>query len=173
MNKGYDAAEIARIKAEAAKIGRSFVWNTTQERDEDGAYFYFVGTDGDGKEVVYDSFLYTLRADYEMAVYDLAEQQLLEKFPKFSGIETASEDELDYLDVLVEEIESSDEVAVVERIELDEAAEYGVSLDVALNVDEVTEEVVEKFVAEFNADTLVLDDTEYSFSHASDDEDED
>jgi hypothetical protein len=172
MNKGYDAAEIARIKAEAAKTGRSFVWNTTQERDEEGAYFYFVGTDGDGKEVVYDSFLYTLRADYELAVYDLAEQRLLEKFPKFSGIESASEDELDYLDLLVDEIETEDEVAVVERIELDEAAEYGVSLDVALNVDEVNEDVIEKFVTEFNADTLILDDTEYSFSHAAG-EDED
>ncbi len=172
MNKGYDAAEIARIKAEAAKAERSFTWNPDQERDEEGAYFYFVGNDGEGKEVVFDTFLYTLRAEYEMAVYDLAEQRLLEKFPKFTGIESASEDELDYLDLLVDEIEGEDEVAVVERVEIDEAAEYGVGLDVALNVEEVTEAVIQKFVTEFNADTLVLDDTEYSFGHASDEDDE-
>jgi hypothetical protein len=172
MNKGYEAAEIARIKAEAAQAGRSFVWSTSQERDEEGAYFYFVGNDGEGKEVVFDAFLYTLRAEYEMAVYDLAEERLLQKFPKFTGVENASEDELDYLDLLVDEIESEDEVAVIERIEIDESAEYGVGLDVTLNLDEVNEAVIEKFVAEFNANTLELDDTEFSFSHAADEDDE-
>jgi hypothetical protein len=170
MNKGYDPQEIARVKEAAAKAGQPFLLNNTQEADdeEQGAYFYFVGKDGDGKEVVYDTFLYTLRSEYEMAVYELAEERLKEKFPNFTDVEAASEDELDYLDLLVDEIESEDEVAVVENVQLDEAAEYGIGLDACLNLMRVGNEEIAKFVTDFNNDTLQLDDTEYSFSYAAD-----
>jgi hypothetical protein len=146
------------------------VINNEQERDEDSAYFYFVGKDGKGNEVIYNAFMCTLRAEYEMAVYELAETRMTEKFPGFKGLDQATEDQLDYLDLLVDEIEGEDEVAVIEYIHTQESTPEGIELDVCLNIDEVSNEAIEKFVTDFNNDTLQLDDTEYSFSYANDDD---
>jgi hypothetical protein len=37
-------------------------------------------------------------------------------------------------------------------------------LDISLNVEEITQEVIEKFISDFNAGTLELDPTLYSFT---------
>lgn len=171
MNPGYNPEKIAALKEQCRVAGRSFVYNTNEESNEEGAYFYFVGKDGEGKEVIYDTFLYLLRSEYEMAVYDLAEQRLADKFPDYKGLEEATEDQLDYLDLLVDEIEGEDEVRVVENISVDESHDYGIGLDACLNLDAVTDEEIENFVKAFNEETLELDDTEYSFSYAQDDDD--
>ena len=62
------------------------------------------------------------------------------------------------------------EVKVAENVEVDEDFEYGVGLDVCLNVEMIDDEVVENFIADFLAGKLNLDKTLYSFT--SEDEEE-
>jgi hypothetical protein len=59
---------------------------------------------------------------------------------------------------------------VAEYIEVDTDFEYGVGLDVGLNVPEITVEVIEKFIEEFNEGTIQLDTTLYSFKLSDDSE---
>jgi hypothetical protein len=61
------------------------------------------------------------------------------------------------------ELEEDESVKVKEHIEIDEKAEFGISLDVGLHVEKITPHVIEKFIKEYNADTLQLDETSYSF----------
>jgi spore cortex formation protein SpoVR/YcgB (stage V sporulation) len=70
----------------------------------------------------------------------------------------------------IEEIEENEEIKVAESVEIDEDFEYGVGLDVCLNVEEIDDEVVEKFIADFLADQLNLDKTLYSFTTEEDEE---
>ncbi|MCS6968430.1 MAG: hypothetical protein RMJ44_00250 [Cytophagales bacterium] len=166
MNEGFHPERIAAFKQECKRANKSFLYVTDDLPDEDSAHFRFVGKHN-GKEVIYDAFIYTLRSEYEMAVFDLAEQRLKEKFPEYIDYEHATEDQLDYLDLLVDEIEAEEEVGVSEFVEIDEAVEFGVAIDICLNVEKITDEVIEKFVRQFNDGTLALDDTIYSFSYAS------
>jgi hypothetical protein len=163
MNAGYNPENIKNIKEAAAHAGKSFVINTNQDNDDQSAYFFFVGKNED-KEVIYDAFIYTLRAEYEMQLYEVAETRLQEKFPNLKSLEEANEDQLDYLELVADEIEQRDEISVVEFVNIDEAVDFGVAMDVCLNVETITADVIEKFVNDFNNDTLVLDDDEYSFS---------
>lgn len=169
MNIGYNPENIAQIKQAAAQAGFSFVLNDQQENDEQSAYVYFVGKN-DGKEVIFDTFIYTLRAEYELQLYEVAEARLREKFPNLKNLDEATEDHINYLDMIVDDIEQEDEISVMEFINVDEAVDFGVAIDVCLNVDTITTEVIEKFVKDFNNGTLDLDDEEYSFSPYAEEE---
>ena len=68
-----------------------------------------------------------------------------------------------FITELIMEMEEEESVKVQEFIDLDTNHDYGVGLDVSLNVEQIDEEVIIKFIQEFNDDTLVLDDTLYSF----------
>jgi hypothetical protein len=172
MNEGFNPEKIAALKEACKQAKKSFIYVTDEhEPDEDSAHFQFVGKH-DGKEVIFDAFIYTLRAEYEMAVFDQAEQLVKEKFPTYTNFEEATEEQQDYLDLMSDEIESADEVGVSEFVNIDEAVEFGVGIDICLNVEEINDEVIEKFVREFNDGTLELDDSVYSFSYAAEDEDE-
>jgi hypothetical protein len=65
---------------------------------------------------------------------------------------------------IIEEIEETETVKVKENIDVDADFEYGISLDVCINVEEITDDVVEEFVQGFTNNTLSLDDTLYSFT---------
>jgi microsomal dipeptidase-like Zn-dependent dipeptidase len=65
---------------------------------------------------------------------------------------------------IIEEIEETETLKVQEHLEIDHDFDYGISLDVCLNVEEITDEVIEKFVRDFKANTLSLDNTLYSFT---------
>jgi hypothetical protein len=52
---------------------------------------------------------------------------------------------------------------VQEHVDIDEDAEFGISLDVGLHVETITPKVIDKFIKDFNEDKLQLDDTLYSF----------
>jgi hypothetical protein len=170
MNPGYNPENIKNLKIAAEHVGRPFVMNDSQESDDQSAYFLFVGKN-DGKEVIYDAFLYTLRAEYELQLYEAAETLLQEKFPNLKNIEEATPEQLDYLDLLADEIEQRNEIGVVEFINIDENVEMGVAIDVCLNVETITPDIIETFINDFNNDTLELDDTEYSFSPYINEED--
>ena len=68
-----------------------------------------------------------------------------------------------YITELIEEIEENEEVKLSEHLEIDEEFDFGIGLDVCLNVDEVNDQVVTKFVNEYLAGTIKLDQTMYSF----------
>lgn len=56
-----------------------------------------------------------------------------------------------------------DQVKVKEHVEIDPNIDFGIGLDAGLNLEKITSKVIEKFIKDFNEDTLSLDNTLYSF----------
>jgi hypothetical protein len=54
-------------------------------------------------------------------------------------------------------------IKVKEYLDIDEDGDFGVSLDVGLQVERISASVIEKFIDQFTTDKLVLDETLYSF----------
>ena len=61
------------------------------------------------------------------------------------------------------ELEEEGEVKVNEHAEIDNHLDFGIGLDVALNVDQITDEVITNFIEDFNGESLKLDPTMYAF----------
>ena len=174
-NKGFDQEVVNDYKARIKAGGRTYVLDDEDENSEEYNHFYFIGKH-EGKEVVYDAVLYTLRLQHESELYEIAEHRAAKHFPEFKKI-TYEEDEngnLENLDSLEEEIglymaevimelEEDEAVKVQEHVDMDSLVEFGVSLDIGLHVEKVTAKVIEKFVKDFNEDNLKLDTTLYSF----------
>ena len=64
---------------------------------------------------------------------------------------------------VIMELEEEDQVKVKEHVEIDPHIEFGIGLDAGLNVEKISAKVIEKFIKDFNEDTLSLDKTLYSF----------
>lgn len=183
-NKGFDPKEIQSIKEEIGD-GQSYVVIESEDNSDDFMNVYFIGA-FEGKEVIYDAALYTLRLQHSSEVHELAEHKVAEKFPEFRKIsyeedengDIAPLDDLDeeiglYLTEVMDELEEEDAVKVSEHVDIDEHGDFGIGLDVGLNVDKISQKVIEKFIKEFNDNSLKLDDTLYSFQFDHDEEDED
>ncbi len=175
QNKGFDPETILDLRSKMTSLGTPFVLDSEDESTDEYVHFYFVGK-FEGKEVVYDTVIYTLRLHHESELYEIAEHRAAKHFPAFKKIDYGEDDNgnMETLDPLEEEIglfmaevimelEEDDSVKVKEHVEIDSNAEYGVSMDVGLNVEKISSKVIEKFVRDFNEDTLKLDDTLYSF----------
>ena len=50
-----------------------------------------------------------------------------------------------------------------EHVDMDRNVEFGISLDVGLHLEKIERKDIEKFVRDFNEDTISLDETLYSF----------
>lgn len=164
MNKGLEQSEVARIKKLCEESGRNFVYNTDEERDENFTHFFFVG-DHEGKEVVFNGFMYSLEMEYISTLYDEAQAVLIERIPdlKEEDLESESDELLGQLESVVAELEDSGEVQVQEFVEIDESVEYGVGVNVCLNLLDITDEDITAFVKAYKEDKLELDTTSYSF----------
>jgi hypothetical protein len=175
-NRGFDPLVIKDYKARIRSGGKSFSFVTSDEGNNDEyAHFYFIGK-YEGRDVVYDTVLYTLRLDHQSELYEVAEHRAANHFPQYKKI-TYKEDEdgnLQPLDELEEEIglymaevimelEEEDQVKVKEHVEVDPHIDFGIGLDAGLNVEKISSKVIEKFIKDFNEDTLSLDRTLYSF----------
>jgi hypothetical protein len=174
-NNGFDLQVIEDYKARMQALGQTFLPDDEDETSDEYAHFYFVGK-FEGRDVVYDAVIYTLRLQHESEMYEIAEHRAAKHFPEYKKI-SYEEDEngnLETLDPLEEEIglfmaevimelEEEGTVKVKEHVDLDENAEFGVSLDAGLHVEKITPKIIERFIKDFNEDTLVLDDTYYSF----------
>ena len=174
-NKGFDPQVIEDYRDRIKASGRSFVLDETDEHSDEYVHFYFIGM-SDGKEVIYDSVMYTLRLQHESEMYEIAEHRAAQHFPEYKKI-TYAEDEngnLETLDPLEEEIglfmaevimelEEEEAVKVREHVDMDRNAEFGISLDIGLHLEKIEMSDVEKFIKDFNEDTIQLDDTLYSF----------
>jgi len=176
MNLGFDPEEIQLLKEECAEEGSNFVLvEDDMEMSDSGemAHFQFVGL-YEGKEVIYDAVINTLQIYHNSLVYEEAEKKVAALYKDFLPLEQRTEaykpnEEAEILlEELIEEMEDEETIKVAEYIEIDPSFEYGVGLDVGLNVTEITVEVIEKFIEDFNAGTLQLDKTLYSFKLTDD-----
>lgn len=182
-NVGLDPAIIQELKDECAAAEQDFMYIDTDEMDEsiadDLVHVEFVGI-YKGKEVIYDAIIYTLRMLHSGMVYEEAEKRVMKMFPLYVPLENRDETYQDDESVdeevelmiteVMEEIEENEEIKILEHVEIDDEAEYGIGLDVALNVEEITHEVVVNFVENFKNNTLKLDPTLYAFRHEEDEE---
>ncbi len=174
-NKGFELDTIQDYRDKMKALGTSYIEDEADERNDEYAHFYFVGL-YEGREVIYDTVMYTLRLQHESELFEIAEHRAAQHFPEYRKI-TYEEDEngnLAALDPLEEEIglfiaevimelEEEESVKVKEHVDLDINTDLGVALDVGLNREKITDADIEKFIRDFNEDTLDLDENLYSF----------
>lgn len=179
-NPGFDPENIEKLKSELKQAGKLFKIIPDEENSDEFVNFYFIGMH-EGKEVIYDAALYTLRLHHSSEVYELAEHEAAKKFPNFNGISyeededgnmkplTSEEEEIGwFITEIIMDLEEEEAIKVQEFVDIDTHHDYGIGLDAALNIEEITESVINKFIMDFNDDTLVLDDTLYSFQTEED-----
>lgn len=163
------------LLAKVKSSGQSFIYDAEDEQTAEYAHFYFMGVD-EGKEVLFDAVLYTLRMQHESELFEIAEQKAAQHFPRYKKIQYEEDEDgnLKSLDDLEEEIglymaevmmelEEEGEVKVKEHVDLDLQHDCGIGLDAGLHIDKVTPQIIESFIRDFNADKLVLDPGHYSF----------
>ncbi len=183
LNKGFDPIAIQDLKNELKTLNKNFKIIPDEENSEEFVNFYFIGF-YEGKEVIYDAALYTLRLHHASEVYELAEHEAAKKFPNFRTISyeedengnlkplSSEEEEIGwYITETIMEIEEDETVKVQEFLDIDTHHDFGIGIDAALNIDFINDKVINDFIKNFNEDTLVLDETYYSFM--SDDEEDD
>src|SRR5690606_25117362 len=182
-NKGFDPQTIEEYSAKMKALNINYLLDEEDDNSEEYAHFYFIGK-FEGKDVVYDAVIYTLRLHHESELYEIAEHRAAQHFPEFKKI-TYDEDEngnLETLDPLEEEIglymaevimelEEEEAVKVKEHVEIDDNTEFGVSLDVGLHREKITPQVIQRFIKDYNEDALSLDETLYSFQTQDENQD--
>jgi hypothetical protein len=176
QNKGFEPEVIADYKRKIKALGLPFLPGDDEENSDESFHFYFVGKDDSGNEVVYDAMMYTLRLQHESEMFEIAEHRAAQHFPNYKKI-TYEEDENGNLSTLddqeeeiglfmaevILELEEDESVKVTEHVDMDEHVDFGIALDIGLHVEKITQSVVEKFISDFNSDSLNLDTTLYSF----------
>lgn len=180
-NAGYDVKVIDQYKEKIIASRKSYILDETDEHTDEYAHFYFIGK-YEETEVIFDCILYTLRFQHESELFDIAEHKAAQHFPQYKKIQYEEDENgnLKTLDDLEEEIglymaevmvelEEEGEVKVKEHVELDLGHEFGIGLDAGLNVELITHELIERFIKDFNSDSLKLDNSLYSFQMNSDD----
>jgi hypothetical protein len=157
--------------------------NDEEPNNDQVMHFYFLGT-YQGQEAIYDAVAYTLLLAYDSKVYETAEAEAQRQYPGFEPAtvdeDTGEEIEAKGLTEEIEEyiadrmlaLEEEDEIKVSESLILDEEFGFGIGLEIALNKEAITPEVIEQFILDFNAGKLELDTTVYSFPGDEEDEDE-
>jgi hypothetical protein len=174
-NKGFDSKTILEYQNKMKALGTTYIENEEDERNDEYARFYFVGL-YEGKEVIYDTVMYTLRLQHESELFEIAEHRAAQHFPEYRKI-SYEEDEngnlvaLDplqeeiglYIAEVIMELEDEEAVKVREHVDLDVNTDFGVALDVGLHREKITAQDIEKFIRDFNEDTLNLDENMYSF----------
>jgi len=175
VNKGFEPDVINEYKKKMSNSGKNYIVADSEDNSDEYINFYFIGM-YEGKEVVYDAVIYTLRLHYNSELYEIAEHKAAKFFPEFESIRYKEDENGDleilddkeeeiglYMAEVIMELEEDGEVKVREHVELDPNIDFGVGLDVGLHVDEVNEKVISQFVKDYNEDNVKLDDTYYTF----------
>lgn len=177
-NPGYEPVEIENLKRECEQEGLPFVLVEDElDLEDTGEYaqFQFVGRKN-GEEVIYDVAMFTLKMQHASKLLEEAELMVKRKHKDFVPLELRTErykanEEIDLLvQEYAEELEEDESVTVAESLEEDLGFEYGIGLEVVLNVDEINDQVISKFINEFNNGTFELDTTQRSFKHQEDED---
>ena len=179
-NEGFQIKTIEMVKAELKTINKSYKVIDSDDNGDEYLNFQFLGV-YEGAEVIYDAVIYTLRLQHESELYEIAEHEAAKRFSSFKKIKYEEDEngDMKVLDVdeeeiglfmaeIIMELEEEEKVKVQEHIEIDHNLDFGIGLDVGLNVEKITDEVVENFIAKFNDDSLSLDETWYSFQMEQD-----
>jgi len=176
MSSEADISEaLIEYKEKIRASGKSYILNEEEEANDEYVHFYFIGTH-DGKEVIFDTVLYTLRLQHESELFEIAEHRAAKHFPDYKKI-NYEEDEngnmkaLDdqeeeiglFMAEVIMELEEEDSVKVKEHVDLDLNHEFGIGLDAGLHIEKVTPQIIQRFIKDFNDDTLTLDDSLYTF----------
>ena len=185
QNPSFNQAEIESLKQKIANGINEFVMLDSEDNSEEYKNFQFIGI-YEGKEAIYDAVIYTLRLHHASEVYEMAEHKAAQKFPNFKPIKFQEDENGDlktlndveeeiglYIAEMIDELEDEDVVKVQEHVDMDCVGEEGIGLDIGLNVEEVTDKVINKFVKDFNNDTIQLDETLYSFQSNEEEFEED
>ncbi|WP_373398664.1 hypothetical protein V8V91_02850 [Algoriphagus halophilus] len=181
INAGFDPENIDKLKSELKKANRPYKIIPDEENSDEFVNFYFIGM-YEGKEVIYDAALYTLRLHHASEVYEIAEHEAAKKFPNFNGISyeedengnmlplTSEQEEVGwFITEMIMEMEEEEAVKVQEFVDIDTHHDFGIGLDAALNVEFIDDKVIRKFIKEFNDDTITLDETMYAFQSEEED----
>lgn len=174
-NSGFDPQTVQEYRNKMKALGMTYLEDEDDESSDEYNHFYFIGL-YEGREVIYDTVMYTLRLQHESELFEIAEHRAAKHFPEYKKI-TYEEDEngnLAALDPLEEEIglyiaevimelEEEEAVKVKEHVDLDVNTDFGVALDVGIHRDKIGRSEIEKFIREFNEDALDLDENLYSF----------
>lgn len=175
-NEGYDPEEISALKDECQQEGKPFVFVEDDDLDvlDEGecVHIQFPGQ-YQGKEIIFDALIYTLRLHHSSLVYEMAIEQIRKTYPEYVPPEERKpsykitpemEEEAETaLTEVIDEIEETETIKVQEHVDVDLESDYGIALDVCLNVEEITDAVIENFVTDFKENKLSLDNTLYSF----------
>ncbi len=129
-NKGFDPQVIQEYKEKLSKAGKNFLLIKSENNSEEYINFYFVGM-YEGRQVVYDAVIYTLRLHHLSEVYEVAEHKAANHFPEFKKIKYEEDEngDLEALDPLEEEIGLFIAEAI---IELEEEGEVKVKVHVVI-----------------------------------------
>jgi hypothetical protein len=174
-NKGFEVEVIADYKRKIGLTGHTYIVDETDENNEECIHFYFIGKH-ENKEVIYDAVMYTLRLHHESELFEIAEHRAAKHFPQYKKI-TYNEDEngnlkpLDdleeeiglYMAEIIVELQEEGEVRVKEHVDVDAHIDFGIGLNIGLNLEKITPKIIDRFILDFNNDSLMLDDTLYSF----------
>lgn len=175
-NKGFEPEVIGDYRRRMKALGVTFLADEEDDNNEEYFHFYFIGKDDDGREVIFDAVMYTLRLQHESEMFEIAEHRAAQHFPDYKKI-TYEEDENGNLSALddkeeeiglfmaevILELEEEESVKVNEHVDMDIRADFGISLDIGLHVEKITPQIIERFIRDFNTDSLQLDSTLYSF----------
>jgi hypothetical protein len=174
INNGFSFEAIQEYKAKIKLAGRNFIFHDQPEDTQEYANFFFIG-EHDGKEVVFDAVLYTLRLKYDSELHDMAEQRLLKHFPNYKGItegesDSQVEEEMGLMMAeFILEIEEEEQLKVQEEITIDYDFDFGIGLEASLNIEQITPDVIERFVSDYNSKSVMLDPILYSFEQNEED----
>jgi hypothetical protein len=185
-NPGFDPVEIAALKKQCQEDNRSFVYILDEElpsgNEREMVHIQFVGQ-YEKQEVIYDAIVCTLQLHYSSLLYEAAEREIIQQYPLYVPLENRDEnyepnEELDeevemlILEV-IEDLEENEEIKVAEYIEIDPEFDYGVSIEVALYVTALDDDMLTQFIIDFNGNTLSLDPSLYTFNSDDEEDEED
>lgn len=181
-NNGFNPDHIKTFNDQLKLENKRYLEKNIEDNSDEYVNFSFIGM-YEGREVIYDAAMYTLRLHHSSEVYEIAEHKAAQRFPKFKKIKYQEDEngDLQTLDSLEEEIglymaevmmelEEEEAVKVSEHVEIDPHIDYGIGLDIGLNVEKITPKIIEKFIKDFNEETLNLDKTLYCFQTEDDDD---
>ena len=184
LNPGFNPEEIKKLKQQIAESKNDFVLIDSEDNNEEYKNFRFIG-EYEGKEAIFDAVIYSLRLHHASEVYEMAEHKAAQKFPNFKPIRFQEDENGDlralndveeeiglFIAEMIDELEDEEAVKVQEHVDMDDCGDYGIGLDIGLNVEEVTDQVINNFIRDFKNDTIQLDDTLYSFQSDEEEYDE-
>jgi hypothetical protein len=81
-NKGFDPDVIRDYALKMKASGLEYVMEEDDNSNDEYAHFYFIGK-FEGRDVIYDTAIYTLRLHHESELYEIAEHRAAQHFPEF------------------------------------------------------------------------------------------